>query len=110
MEWKKSVESMPPLTSYTWLVRKQFDWCGGMEYSIELKELEGCVSYGYTIAEAKKGLLDSVKVWLNGHNNTLPAAKNETHIIVIEPDMHKEEFDYINHSLQQLKETIEVTQ
>ncbi|MCT8137284.1 hypothetical protein H1D32_05710 [Anaerobacillus sp. CMMVII] len=40
--------------SYTWIVRKQLNFFDGTEYMIEIKELEGCVSYGKTFAEAKK--------------------------------------------------------
>ncbi|QOY33815.1 type II toxin-antitoxin system HicB family antitoxin [Anaerobacillus isosaccharinicus] len=83
--------------SYTWLVQKQLTCFGGTEYMIEIKELDGCVSYGESFAEAKKGLQESIQLWFKYHRKleTQPI-KNQTHLVHMEPKMTKEEFEQIN--------------
>lgn len=90
-------------TSYSWIIRKQFNYSGKNEYMIELVELEGCVSYGETIAEAKQGLKESIKLWFKHHGNKKPSIlKTTKQLVHIEPNMTKEEFKKLNNRLLQL--------
>lgn len=88
--------------SYTWVVRKQFNWAGKSEYMIEVVELEGCVSYGDTFAEAKNGLKESIELWFQHNGVKSPPLSIENKLILMEPKMTKEEFHSINKQLLQL--------
>ncbi len=85
--------------TFTWIVRKQLNCCGGAEYMIEVKELNGCISYGETIAEAKKGLEESIKLWYSHHKKENSLLQTNTKVIHLEPNMTKEEFEQINQKL-----------
>lgn len=86
--------------SYTWIIRKQPTCFGGTEYMIEIKELIGCVSYGDTLAEAKKGLKESIQLWFKHRSkNEIVPVKTRNHIVHIEPNMTKAEFEQINKKL-----------
>ncbi|MBU8905256.1 type II toxin-antitoxin system HicB family antitoxin [Desertibacillus haloalkaliphilus] len=101
---KDQLNSLLPLHSYSWLVRKQFNWIGGYEYLIELKEVEGCFSYGDTIAEAKKGLKEAMVLWVMKHGvEALPEPVHSTQLVYIQPPMTEEEFEQINYFVRQYK-------
>lgn len=86
--------------SYTWVVRKQLNCFGRDEYLIEIKELEGCVSYGDTFAEAKEGLSESIELWLRHHRLNVQLAENsKAQLIYMVPQMTREEFEQINYQL-----------
>jgi predicted RNase H-like HicB family nuclease len=89
-----------PSESYTWVVRKQLNCFGRDEFLIEIKELEGCVSYGDTLAEAKEGLCESIELWLKHHRiNVSLAGNSKAQLIYMVPQMTREEFERINYQL-----------
>jgi predicted RNase H-like HicB family nuclease len=86
--------------SYTWIVQKQLNCFGGTEYMIEIKELDGCVSYGESLAEAKKGLQESIQLWFKHRNEKAKLLKkSKNHMVFLQPNMTKEEFEQINKRL-----------
>lgn len=93
------------LKCYTWLVRKQLNWRGDWEYAIEIKELDGCISYGDTYREAKEGLAEAASLWLKFHGLlTLPINVGKKPLLVIEPKMTEAEFQQVNYIIKQWKE------
>ncbi|WNF36103.1 type II toxin-antitoxin system HicB family antitoxin [Bacillaceae bacterium IKA-2] len=89
--------------SYTWVVRKQLDYLGSDEYMIEIRELTGCVSYGDTFAEAKKGLRESIKIWLKHQRFYVPIVpSSKIKLIYMEPPMTRTEFKQVNYRLLHL--------
>ncbi|KGA98759.1 hypothetical protein AJ85_16530 [Alkalihalobacillus alcalophilus ATCC 27647 = CGMCC 1.3604] len=90
---------------FSWTVRRVPNWMGGTEFMFEINGVDGCVSFGDTIYEAKKGLTDSLNLWIkkNGEH-LLPEAQTGGQLIVLEQDMSDEEFTYINLELQTLHE------
>ena len=97
-----STHSLKQLEVYTWIVRKEKNWLGQVGYTITLKELEGCNSYGDTFQEAVRGLTEAVTLWLSkGNKKDLPLGKNGNHIILLEPEMSNEEFEKINYIVQE---------
>lgn len=92
---------------FTWAVRKEFNWLGGYEYSIEILGLHQCISYGESYSEARKGLPEAIEIWQKynkGQISTkqLPSISTRGHLVIIQPQMTKEEFDTINQRLQAL--------
>ncbi|RXI98629.1 type II toxin-antitoxin system HicB family antitoxin [Anaerobacillus alkaliphilus] len=91
--------------SYTWIVQKQLSCYGETEYMIEIKELDGCVSYGATYGEARAGLGEAIQIWFKHRNEQRrfhKTTKMKTHFIQLEPKMTKEEFEQINRRLLKL--------
>jgi predicted RNase H-like HicB family nuclease len=89
---------------FNWRVRKVYNWLGGMEVMIELDQLDGCVSFGETVKEAKKGLQESLYLWIRMHGEQqLPDIRSEAQLIFLDPPMEVEEFEYINNELLTLK-------
>jgi predicted RNase H-like HicB family nuclease len=77
---------------------------GGFEYMIELGQLEGCMSFGETLKEAKLGLKESLHLWIRSHGQQqLPDIRDGAHLIYLDPPMQVEEFNYINSELKKLK-------
>lgn len=52
---------------FTWYLRQVPNWIGSKEYMIELEGIDGCVSFGETIREAKKGCM---KHFISGLSDT----------------------------------------
>ncbi|WP_096202628.1 type II toxin-antitoxin system HicB family antitoxin [Bacillus sp. FJAT-45350] len=93
--------SLKMIEAFTWVVRREMNWPFGNGYSIYLKEVDGCLSYGDTYQEAKKGLVEAFCQWLE-KNVDLPQQRlNPIHIVEVEPAMSKTEFDEINLAIQQ---------
>ncbi|BAB06985.1 type II toxin-antitoxin system HicB family antitoxin [Halalkalibacterium halodurans] len=87
--------------AFSWRISRPFDWSGSQGYTIELEELEGCLSYGSTIREAKKGLTEALGGWVRKHGErALPEVEDGAQIIYLEPPMSIEEFDWINDELR----------
>ncbi|OLO40196.1 hypothetical protein BTR23_06770 [Alkalihalophilus pseudofirmus] len=86
------------LQQYSWLVRRQFNWKGHEEYSIEVKGLDGCIGYGDTYKEAKEDLAIAVQLWLKKQGLTeIPKIKGRHRpLLMIEPAMSKGEFEQVN--------------
>ena len=89
---------------FTWYLRQVPNWIGSKEYMIELEGIDGCVSFGETIREAKKGLYEALYLWLKRYGEeALPAAGNEgAQLIHLLPEMTDVEVQYINEELQRL--------
>lgn len=96
-------EVMEQLQDFAWHVRKQHNWCGGYEYSIEVEGLAGLVSYGDTYRDAKEGLIESAFFWMRHLKlERLPNGQNGSpHLIHISTTMSDEEFEQINLLVQQ---------
>lgn len=91
--------------SYTWIVQKQINCFGKTEFMVEVKELEGCVSYGATYSEAIKGLEEAIQLWFKHHNKGLHFGRRvNTHVVQIEPMITKEQSEEINRRLLTLIE------
>ncbi|MDT8859342.1 type II toxin-antitoxin system HicB family antitoxin [Alkalihalobacillus sp. MEB130] len=89
---------------FTWRVREVKDWQGGIEMMIEIDQLDGCVSFGETVKDAKSGLRESLYLWLRTYGESqLPDVQGGAQLIYLDPPMEEEEFDYINRELQLLK-------
>ncbi|WP_026671681.1 type II toxin-antitoxin system HicB family antitoxin [Alkalihalobacterium bogoriense] len=89
---------------YTWLVRQEMDWQGGIEYSIEIKELPGCVSYGDTYKQAKEGLIEAVTLWKEKRKISQLRIPNEgSDNINIQSAMTLKEFEDINAIIREWK-------
>lgn len=89
---------------FNWRVKKVYNWQGGFEVMIELDQLDGCVSFGDTVKEAKQGLRESLYLWIRMYGEQqLPDIHNEAQLIFLDPPMEVAEFEYINNELQLLK-------
>lgn len=89
---------------YTWLVRQEMDWQGGIEYSIEIKELPGCISYGNTYKQAKEGLFEAVMLWKEKRKiNQLRIPNEGSDNINIQSAMTLKEFEDINAIIREWK-------
>ena len=89
--------------NFRWRVRRVSNWMGRQEMMIELDELEGCVSFGDTLREAKKGLKESLFLWIRHHGEQqLPDIRSGAHLIILDSPMTDEEFEYINTELKKL--------
>lgn len=90
---------------FKWRVRKVFNWMGHSEMMIELDELDGCVSFGDTLREAKKGLTESLFLWIRQHGEQqLPDiySSARAHLIILESPMREEEFEFVNTEIKKL--------
>ncbi|WP_100373815.1 HicB family protein [Bacillus sp. FJAT-45037] len=88
---------------FSWLVRRVPDWMGRTEIMIEIIGAQGCVSFGYTVKEAKRGLGEALKLWVMRNGElALPEGNEGAHLVYIEPAMTKEEEAYINVELKKL--------
>ncbi|MCM2675339.1 type II toxin-antitoxin system HicB family antitoxin [Alkalicoccobacillus plakortidis] len=89
---------------FTWYLRQVPNWFGNKEYMIELEGIDGCVSFGDTVKEAKKGLQDALSLWLKRYGEeALPLHQHEgAQLIHILPEMSNLEVQYINEELQKL--------
>jgi predicted RNase H-like HicB family nuclease len=91
------------IDDFKWRVRKVYDWSGGFEMMIELDELEGCVSFGSTLKEAKVHLIESLRLWIQHHGEQLlPDIRDGAHLIYLDSPMDCEEFTYINQELKKI--------
>ncbi len=89
--------------NFKWRVRKVSNWFGCSEVMIELDELDGCVSFGDTLREAKIGLRESLFLWIRQHGEQqLPDICSGAHLIMLDPPMTDEEFEYINTEIKKL--------
>ncbi len=99
----QTVETYSP-NHFRWTVRKVFNWLGDTEFMIELDELDGCVSFGHTITEAKKDLHEALYLWIRKHGEgMLPDVIQGAHLTILEPPMNKDEFIYINKQLKEIR-------
>lgn len=89
---------------FTWYLRQVPNWIGNKEYMIELEGIDGCVSFGETIREAKKGLYEALHLWLKRYGEeALPVVQSEgAQLIHLLPEMTDVEVRYINEELQKL--------
>ncbi|MFC0562026.1 type II toxin-antitoxin system HicB family antitoxin [Halalkalibacter alkalisediminis] len=93
------------LDDFTWRVRKVFNWSGDFEVMIEIEELDGCVSFGKTVKEAKADLAIALRLWVQFQGEQLlPDIREGAHIVYLDPPMDESEFDYINDELQRYTE------
>lgn len=100
---KEIVERIDP-SQYAWTVKKTFNWLGKTEFMIEIDEIDGCVSFGDTIREAKRGLHEALYLWIKKYGyDMLPEMRKGAHIITIEHPMTEAEFHYINKKLTELR-------
>ncbi|SDB81139.1 hypothetical protein [Shouchella lonarensis] len=92
-------------TDYHWRVRKVFNWCGGIEYMIELLGREECIGFGNTMREARRDLEEAMGLYeLRNGTASLPEVAKQAQIIVLEPSMTLEEMSNVNENLLQFKE------
>ncbi|MCM3714973.1 type II toxin-antitoxin system HicB family antitoxin [Halalkalibacter oceani] len=88
---------------FQWRVRKVFDWCGKVEIMIELEELDGCLSFGDTVREAKDGLKEALYLWIRRHGEQqLPEVQQSAHLIILEPPMTTKEFHHVNDEVKKM--------
>ncbi|WP_017726523.1 type II toxin-antitoxin system HicB family antitoxin [Halalkalibacterium ligniniphilum] len=88
---------------FTWRVARHFNWSGGFEYMIEIEELDGCISYGNTIGDAKHGLYEALHLWIRQYGESaLPEIPSGAQLIFLDPPMTVEDFEYINQELKKL--------
>ncbi|MEC2071798.1 type II toxin-antitoxin system HicB family antitoxin [Alkalihalophilus marmarensis] len=98
------MQIIPKIDDYAWQVRRVPDWTGQTEIMIEIIGAEGCVSFGYSVKEAKRGLKEALLLWIKKYGElALPEGREGAHLIYIEPEMSKEEEDYINVELKKLQ-------
>ncbi|GAE34198.1 type II toxin-antitoxin system HicB family antitoxin [Halalkalibacter akibai] len=91
------------ISDFTWRVQKVNNWCGGSEIMIEMVDLDGCVSFGDTVREARSHLVESLQLWIKHYGDySLPEIKEGAHIIYLDPPMEESEFNYINLELKKL--------
>ncbi|WP_227936548.1 type II toxin-antitoxin system HicB family antitoxin [Alkalihalobacillus deserti] len=91
------------LDDFTWRVRKVFNWNGDFEMMIEINELDGCVSFGRNIKEAKVDLAIALRHWIQYQGEQLlPDIRDGAHIVYLDPPMDESEFDYINKELKRI--------
>ncbi|MDV2686395.1 type II toxin-antitoxin system HicB family antitoxin [Alkalihalophilus sp. As8PL] len=89
---------------FAWQIQRVPDWSGRTEIMIEIVGAEGCVSFGYTVKEAKKGLIEALMHWVRKYGElALPEANVGAQLIYLAPTMTKEEEDYINVELKKLQ-------
>ncbi|ARK31769.1 type II toxin-antitoxin system HicB family antitoxin [Halalkalibacter krulwichiae] len=70
---------------------------------IELMELDGCVSFGDTLKEAKADLSEALTLWIQYHGEQqLPEIRDGAHIIYLDAPMEIREFQYINSELENM--------
>ena len=56
---------------FSWSVRRVPNWLGGTEFMFEIIGADGCVSFGDTIYEAKRGLKESLQLWIRTNGEQL---------------------------------------
>ncbi|TSB48105.1 type II toxin-antitoxin system HicB family antitoxin [Alkalicoccobacillus porphyridii] len=88
---------------FTWYLRQVPNWLGSKEYMIELEGIDGCVSFGDTVKEAKQGLKSALSQWMTRYGEfSLPVQSEGAHLIHLIPEMTNVEVQYINEELQKL--------
>ncbi|WP_216831838.1 type II toxin-antitoxin system HicB family antitoxin [Alkalihalobacterium elongatum] len=94
----QEIHNILDLKQHSLILRRQYNWKGQEEYSVEIKGLEDCVGYGDTYKEAKEDLILAVRLWLKreGRTELPPINKNKQPMLFIEPSMTEEEFKQIN--------------
>lgn len=91
------------LDDFTWRVRKVYNWNGDFEIMMEVNELDGCVSFGKTVREAKADLAIALRLWIQYQGEQLlPEVRDGAHVVYIDPPMDESEFDFINQELKQI--------
>ncbi|GAF64249.1 hypothetical protein BTS2_1141 [Bacillus sp. TS-2] len=90
---------------FSWTVRRVPNWCGETEIMFEINELDGCVSFGDNVKEAKQGLHEALHLWIKKNGaHLLPEVNDGCHLVYLEPNMSQDEVTYINSELQSLHE------
>ncbi|MDQ0208173.1 type II toxin-antitoxin system HicB family antitoxin [Alkalicoccobacillus murimartini] len=86
---------------FTWYLRQVPNWFGKKEYMIELEGIDGCVSFGDSVKEAKQGLKEALSLWLRRYGESaLPVQREGAQLIHILPEMSNLDVQYINEELQ----------